>query len=213
MTTAELRADDLTVALSGRRVLDGVSLVVRSGQSTALTGPSGCGKTALLLALAGLVPAVSGRVLLDGSPLGTDDARWDRHGVILQGQGLAPELTAEENVAIPLQSRGLGRATIASLSAAALDSVGLGGSADRLVEELSGGQRQRVGVARALAGAPEVLLADEPTSELDPENRSRVLSLLVGRTAGRIVVVASNDPEVTGACHHVLHLRDGTLVD
>jgi putative ABC transport system ATP-binding protein len=80
------------------------------------------------------------------------------------------------------------------------------------VDELSGGQRQRVGVARALAGRPQILLADEPTAELDPANRARILELLLGPSAGMIVFIASNDPEVCLACRHVIHLRDGRLV-
>jgi putative ABC transport system ATP-binding protein len=92
----------------------------------------------------------------------------------------------------------------------ALTSVGLVTVGHRLAGDLSGGQRQRVGVARALADSPEIVIADEPTAELDPENRSRVISLLLG-VPHRIVVIASNDPEVSGACTRVLHLRDGRL--
>jgi putative ABC transport system ATP-binding protein len=121
------------------------------------------------------------------------------------------ELTAEENVTLPLQERRLGPSDIADRTATALAAVGLDTVGRRRVDELSGGQRQRVGVARALAGQPDLLVADEPTAELDPDNRDRVLSLLLDPAPRRIVVVASNDPEVTGACAQVLHLRDGRV--
>jgi putative ABC transport system ATP-binding protein len=212
VTVLQLRAEGLGVDLAGRPVLSGVDLLVASGGSIALTGPSGSGKTVLLHALCGVMTPTRGAVLLDGLPLERDDPMTrDRFGLILQSQGLASGLTAMENVALPLQSRGLGRAGVADRALGALMAVDLVDVADRPVDDLSGGQRQRVGVARALAGSPEIFLADEPTAELDPANRARVLSLLLEPPAGRIVVIASNDPEVFGACTHVLHLRDGQV--
>jgi putative ABC transport system ATP-binding protein len=133
-------------------------------------------------------------------------------GVVLQSHGLASGLTAEENVALPLQARGLDPDETARRCREALAAVDLDGAARRVVDGLSGGQRQRVGVARALATEPDVLVADEPTAELDPANRSRVLSLMLDGPPERIVLVASNDPEVAAACHQVLHLRDGRIV-
>ncbi|HEY7946299.1 MAG TPA: ATP-binding cassette domain-containing protein [Acidimicrobiales bacterium] len=211
MSASELRADQLVLDLGGRAVLRGIELTARAGEPLSLVGPSGSGKTVLLLALAGLLPTTGGTVSIDGEPVGTDDATVRaRFGVILQTQGLAAELTAEENVALPLQSRGLHSLEVAAQAAAALAAVGLDEVGHRLAGELSGGQRQRVGVARALAGSPEIVIADEPTAELDPDNRSRVLALLLG-TPERIVVIASNDPEVSNACRQVLHLRDGRI--
>ena len=121
------------------------------------------------------------------------------------------EMTAEENVALPLQQRGLPPAEVAARAGDSLAAVGLDQMGDRLAADLSGGQRQRVGVARALAGSPAIVIADEPTAELDPDNRARVLSLLLRPPSPRIVVLASNDPEVADACGRVLHLRDGRL--
>jgi putative ABC transport system ATP-binding protein len=213
MTPRRLEAIGLGVSLGGQAVLEGVDLTALAGAPVAVSGPSGSGKTILLHALAGLLPAISGRVLLDGDPLDRGDGvARSRFGVILQAQGLASGLTAEENVALPLQARGLDRKEVAARSRDALEAVGLDGAADRLVDGLSGGQRQRVGVARALAGSPEILVADEPTAELDPSNRSRILSLLLDPSAGRIVIIASNDPEVCSACSHVVHLRDGRVL-
>jgi len=212
VSPSELRTEDLGLDLGGRTVLDGIGLTVQAGVPLAIAGPSGSGKTVLLLALAGLIDPTRGTVLIDGSPLvAGDTSARPRFGVVLQTQGLVPELTADENVALPLQQRGLGAAEVAMRTRDALGSVGLDEVGDRLTGELSGGQQQRVGVARALAGSPQIVLADEPTAELDPDNRARVLSLLLA-PADRIVVVASNDPEVSDACRRVLRLRDGHLL-
>jgi putative ABC transport system ATP-binding protein len=213
----ELRAEGLGVDAGGRTVLAGVDLVATAGRSIALTGPSGAGKTVLLRALAGHLPLQRGRVLLNGAPLGASPGelgrfgRFGRFGLILQNHGLASGLTAEENIALPLQARGLGKDDIVARCAEALHAVDLGGAGRRLVDELSGGQRQRVGVARALAGRPDVLLADEPTTELDPANRALVLSLLLDRSAQRIVLIAANDPEIIESCDQVVRLRDGRI--
>ena len=213
MSVTALRADDLDLDLGGRRVLHGVSLVANSGEPLAVVGPSGSGKTVLLLSLTGLLTPTGGTTSLDGSPIDAADTHTrSRFGVILQTQGLAPELTAEENVALPLQANGFDRLDVTSRSGHALAAVGLDAVADRLVGDLSGGQRQRVCVARALAGEPDVVIADEPTAELDAGNRSRVLSLLLDSPTDRIVIVASNDPEVTDACSSVVRLRDGCVV-
>ena len=211
MSAEELRAEGLGVDAGGRAVLDGVDLVATSARSIALTGPSGAGKTVLLRALAGHLDLDRGRVLLDGAPLVVSPDGPSRFGLILQHHGLASGLTAEENIALPLQARGLDNDDIAARCAEALNAVDLGGAGRRLVDELSGGQRQRVGVARALAGRPDVILADEPTTELDPVNRALVLSLLLDRSARRIVLVAANDPEITESCDQVIRLRDGRI--
>jgi putative ABC transport system ATP-binding protein len=207
VSAQELRAEGLGVDAGGRAVLDGIDLVATAGRSIALAGPSGAGKTLLLRALAGHLPLQRGRVLLNGAPLGGAS----RFGLILQNHGLASGLTAEENIALPLQARGLDKDDIAARCVEALQAVDLGGAGRRLVDELSGGQRQRVGVARALAGRPDVMLADEPTTELDPANRALVLSLLLDRSAQRIVLIAANDPEITESCDQVVRLRDGRI--
>ena len=212
MTSSELRADDLGLDLGGRTVLDGINLTVPVGASLAVSGPSGAGKTVLLLTLAGLIVPSRGSVLVDGAPVDTADGPGRaRFGVILQSQGLVMEMTADENVALPLQQRGLQPAEVAARTDESLTAVGLDQMGDRLAADLSGGQRQRVGVARALAGSPEIVIADEPTAELDPDNRARILLLLLRPPSPRIVILASNDPEVADACGRVLHLRDGGL--
>ncbi|GAB3600622.1 ABC transporter ATP-binding protein [Angustibacter peucedani] len=208
---AELRARGLRVAFDGRVVLDGADLAVRSGQLVAVTGPSGAGKTTLLWALAGLRPADQGEVLLDGAPTGSrDDAAARGVVVIPQGNALATVLTASENVVVPLLAAGTDPSHARSEAAAALESVGLGQSGHQLVEELSGGQQQRVAVARGLAQRGRVLLADEPTSELDAVNRARVVDLLRAEAErGAAVVLATHDPEAAAACDAELHLDAG----
>lgn len=185
----------------------------------AVTGPSGAGKSTLLWALAGLVRPRAGRILVFGKPVadGRDTAyRADgcgaatRVGLVPQGNGLAAVLTATENVLFPLLARGVGRGEAWSRTKAALDAVGLGESGGHLIEELSGGQQQRVAVARVLALDPGLVLADEPTSELDHGNREAVLRLLRERVAaGRTVVMATHDPEAAAVADHVLALDAG----
>jgi putative ABC transport system ATP-binding protein len=208
----QLRVQGLGIDFGTRSLLDDITMTVHANRPVAVTGPSGCGKTVLLHAVAGLLPPTRGGVFLDGTALAVGGDQERIVGVVLQSHGLASGLTAEENVALPLQAQGLDPDETARRCREALAAVDLDAAARRVVDGLSGGQRQRVGVARALATEPDVLVADEPTAELDPANRSRVLSLLLDGPPGRIVLVASNDPEVAAACDQVLHLRDGRIV-
>lgn len=206
----ELWAQQLGVDIGIRKILDGAELKVAAGEMVVVTGPSGSGKTTLLLVMAGLQQPDRGQVVLDGEPLASIEDPRRRIGVVLQNHGLVSVLTAAENVAIALQARGTARAEVTRRTADILGALGLSDHADRLVRDLSGGQRQRVGVARALVGAPEVLLADEPTSELDVERRALVLNLLRAHAElGNIVIVASHDQIVAEAANRTLHLVDG----
>jgi putative ABC transport system ATP-binding protein len=208
--TLELK--DVHVESGRRTVLAGIDLIVKSGIPVGLTGPSGSGKSALCLVVAGVIAPSRGQVLLDGEPFTPDDDA--SVGLILQDHGLISWLTAEENVALPLQARTMTRDEIADRAARALGSVGLADQAARLVVELSGGERQRVGVARALAADPTVLVADEPTGELDPANRTKILTLLAQHAANsQIVVIASDDPEVMDALPRVVELDEGRVVE
>lgn len=197
------------VELGAQVVVSGIDLRAESGAPVGLTGRSGSGKTILCLVMVGALAPSSGEVLLDGRPLPRDEAGL---GLVLQHHGLVSGLTAEENVALPLLTRRLPAQEIEEWTGDALGAVGLSRHATRTVDELSGGERQRVGIARALAGHPDLLVADEPTSELDPENRARVLSLLLQHAAdGAIVVVASDDPEVMAALPRVVELDRGRM--
>ena len=205
-----LTLEHVGVDLGGICVLDDINLTVDAGVPVGLTGPSGSGKTILCLVLAGALAPSRGRILLDGRAFVSD--RTTPVGLILQTHGLVEGLTAQENVALVLQARRLSGVDIAARAEGALHSVGLGDHGSRSVDQLSGGERQRVGIARALAGDPAVLIADEPTSELDPANRHNVLELLKALAAtARIVVMASDDPGVVGALPRVVELDGGRI--
>ncbi|MGH9297290.1 MAG: ATP-binding cassette domain-containing protein [Acidimicrobiales bacterium] len=211
--TAAIRvsASGLVKDRSGRRVLDGVELSAAAGQLVGTGGPSGSGKTTLLMILAGLLEPDEGGVELAG---GTNASGGQpRVGFVPQSLGLAPMLTAAENVAIVLQLQGIAPEEIARRTMALMDTLGLGATHDRVVTELSGGQRQRVAVARALVAAPDILIADEPTAEVDAENRRLILKLLrEAAEAGATVIVATHDPEVIDSCDDAYELREGRLV-
>jgi ABC-type lipoprotein export system ATPase subunit len=204
-----LTADAVSYRRAGRTILDAVDLSVAAGQSLAVVGPSGSGKSSLLALLAGLEQPDSGQVR-------RDPADGVRTGIVLQGYGLVSVLTAAENVEVPLQAGVAGRlspAQVRAAAGAALESVGLAEVSDHLVEELSGGQQQRVAVARALAIGPDVVLADEPTAELDHEMKERVVGLLLDVAArGGITVIATHDSEIAARCAREVRLADGRFV-
>jgi putative ABC transport system ATP-binding protein len=204
-------ARGVTVRYAKLVAVDDVDLVVPPGTFLALTGPSGAGKSSLLWAIAGAVTTAAGEITV-GDTRVADRGEGIRAGIALipQGNGLAGVLTAHENVAFPLLATGTPPADVATRTTAALADVGLAESGDHLVEELSGGQQQRVAVARGLAAEAPVLLADEPTSELDHTNRARVLELLRARAAlGAVVVMATHDPEAAAVCDGEVRLDEG----
>lgn len=215
MSEKTLVARGVGVAGPGAPLLDDVSLEARPGRMLAVTGSSGSGKTTLLSVLGGLVRPGTGEVHFGGEPVGTKHGE-PRAGTafVLQTYGLVPTLTAEENVSIALRARGMAAAEAVTRSLAALDRFGVGDLADRLISELSGGQLQRVAVSRAIAVEPDVLLADEPTSELDEANRDLVVGELRAEAdRGAVVVLATHDPEVADLCDEELHLVEGRPVD
>lgn len=190
-----LTATGITLDIAERRILDDVSFSLAPGSFTALTGPSGSGKSTLLWILAGALAPSSGTVTYAGSPL-TDRATAASEGITLVPQGIAlvTALTARENVVVALMVLGVPADEAHERADTALENVGLGDSANHLVEELSGGQQQRVAVARGLALRAGVLLADEPTSELDAATRETIIGLLAAEAeSGAIVVVATDD--------------------
>jgi len=195
----------------GEPVLREVSAVAEPGRVLAVTGPSGAGKTTLLSTMAGLLRPEDGTVAVDGEPLRDRDDAVGRQVVLVpQDNGLAAILTAAENLQVVLIARGADPAQARRLTVESLDRLGLAAQADQLVEELSGGQQQRTAIARGLALRGDVLLADEVTSELDAQNRQKVLDLLREEAArGAAVVFATHDPEAAAACDAELHLSDG----
>lgn len=187
------------------------------GTLTAVSGPSGAGKTSLLWAVCGGLERVAiagGSVEIDGCEvMGRDQTLGLGVAMLPQGNGLASVLTASENCLVPLLQLGIGVADAHVRVADALAEVGLEDSGNHLTEELSGGQQQRVAVARALAVRPRLLLADEPTSELDHGNRERVLASLHQLTErGCTVIMATHDPEAAAGAHHQIGLDEGRVV-
>jgi len=176
-----------------------VTLAVQKGEFVFLTGPSGAGKSTLLKLISCAEAATSGQILLLGknvARIGKAEVPWVRRhiGVVFQDFKLLPERTVAENVALPLEVRGLAKAAIATKVRGLLRSVGLEHRADKFPPSLSGGEQQRVAVARALAGDPQLLLADEPTGNLDAERTIEVMELLAGANArGTTVLIATHD--------------------
>jgi putative ABC transport system ATP-binding protein len=214
VSARSVRATGLSYRVAGRLILDGVDVEAQAGRVLAVRGPSGAGKSSLLAILAGLIAPTSGTVTVDDVPVAVGDLGLRRRaGLVLQGYGLVTALTGRENVAIVLQASGSGREGVRERTAATLDSVGLTDVADHLIEDMSGGQQQRVAVARALVAEPELLCADEPTAELDADNRERIITLLAeAARRGAIVVIATHDPDVIERCDDVLELDAGRVV-
>jgi putative ABC transport system ATP-binding protein len=202
-----LEAAGVGYRAGGRPIFAGVDLTVEDGHSVAVTGPSGSGKTSLLAILAGLTAPTEGTVLIDGKPL-TGFAGPSRGvSVVLQGYGLVSLLTAAENVEVALRAAGRPARTARTAALAALDELGLLPHADQLTHELSGGQQQRTAVARAIALQPRLLIADEPTAELDAAARTLALARMFALVeSGSALVLATHDPEVAERCDRVLDL-------
>jgi putative ABC transport system ATP-binding protein len=204
---------DLSYDIDGRRVLDEVSLSAEPGRILAVTGSSGSGKTTLLSLVGGLARPSAGSASYDGRPVTTQSGEpLPGTGFVLQSYGLVPTLTAAENVAIALRGRGVRPVESTEKAVEALGRVGVDELADRLISELSGGQLQRVAVARALVLEAAVVLADEPTSELDEGNRDVVVGQLrVEADRGAVVLLATHDPAVAEECDDEIHLVDGRI--
>lgn len=215
-----LEAVDLTKSYDGSRVLRGVSLRLNAGERLALMGPSGSGKTTLLNCLGGIDRPDSGRLLLRGAamesltPDGLAALRRRDIGSIFQFFHLLPTLTAAENIELPLQLNGVPPKDRRARVAALLERVGIAHRAQALPSQLSGGEMQRVAIARALAHRPALLLADEPTGNLDSVSGGNVLDLLLelSEETGTALVLVTHSVEATRICHRVVHLRDGVIV-
>lgn len=199
--------------------LGGVDFAIQQGEFVSIVGPSGCGKSTLLNLLGGLDQPSDGKVLLDGNDLANlneeqlAELRRQKMGFIFQRHDLFPVLTARENIEFPLLLGGKSPEERAQRSQILLQQVGLLDKADHLPDELSGGQQQRVGIARALANEPRILLADEPTGNLDSATSAEIVDILLGLTRdhGLTLVMVTHDPEVARLADRNLALRDGCL--
>ena len=199
-------------------ILRGITLNIEAGETVGVLGPSGAGKTSLLMIMAGLEGLSDGRIDLAGreiTGMGEDALaalRRDNVGIIFQAFRLIPSMTALQNVAVPLELAG--RADATELAGAALDSVGLGHRKTHLPDQMSGGEQQRVAIARAIAPRPRILLADEPTGNLDSGTSERVISTLFEATeaAGAALVLVTHDAALAEQCGRVLTIEDGRIV-
>ncbi len=198
-----------------------LSLSIERGEMVSIVGPSGSGKSTLLNLIGGLDHPTSGQIEIDGLRLGglSDDAltrvRRDKIGFIFQFFNLLPTLSALENVSIPLHLRGWPRKKIDERARELLDLVGLGQRLEHLPEELSGGERQRVAIARALSIYPPIVLADEPTGNLDTHTGAEILELIrdVHRRLGATVLIVTHDRNVAESCPRIVALLDGAVVE
>lgn len=207
--------------LRGSRIdiLREVDVEIEAGERVAIAGPSGTGKTSLLLLLAGLERPASGSVLFDGRPLETldrdqlADLRRDHMGIVFQSFHLVPSLTALDNAALPLEIAG--RRDARDRARAMLDRVGLGARLDHYPGQLSGGEQQRVAIARALVHGPKLVLADEPTGNLDDRTGAAIGELLLHLNAetNTTLVLVTHDMAFARRCDRVLRLSEGRLAE
>ena len=205
-----------------RRVaaLESVDLEIARGEMVSIVGPSGSGKSTLLNLIGGLDRPSTGEIRIDGRPiaaLSDDDLtrlRRDKIGFIFQFFNLLPSLTCLENVALPLHLKGLGGREIEKRARELLELVQLGARIEHLPDELSGGERQRVAIARALAFHPPVLLADEPTGNLDTHTGAEILGLIrdLHERLGSTILIVTHDPNVAESCARTVTLRDARIV-
>jgi len=199
--------------------LEHIDLIIEKGEMVALVGPSGSGKSTMLNLIGALDHATEGEIEIDGtklSSLNDDDltrVRRDKIGFIFQFFNLLPTLTCLENVSLPLHLRGWPRKKINDRAHELLNLVQLGMRLDHLPDELSGGERQRVAIARALSIYPPVLLADEPTGNLDTATGVEILKLIhdLHERLGATVLMVTHDPTVAESCERTIHIRDGRI--
>jgi putative ABC transport system ATP-binding protein len=222
MTQSAVLLKDVTLTLPSRagnvEILKGVDLSVKSGEAIGIVGPSGSGKTSLLMLIAGLERATSGTLEVAGTSLKNknEDAlaafRRDTVGIIFQSFHLIPTMTALENVAVPLEFRGVVNAM--GVAEEKLKRVGLSHRLSHYPGQLSGGEQQRVAIARALASGARILLADEPTGNLDQETGEQIIKLLfeLKKQAGASLLLITHDRALAKRCDRIAEVRDGKII-
>jgi len=220
-----LELDGVVKSYSGAgeevRAVDGVSLQVQAGEIVAIQGPSGSGKTTLLLLIAGLLAPEQGAIRFAGRELSglsedqVSDYLMHDIGFIYQNYRLMPRVSALENAALKLLVGGIGLAEAKERALPWLQRLGLGDRSEHTPEELSGGERQRVAIARALAGNPRLILADEPTGNLDSASAANVADLLfkLREEAGTTLILVTHDDALAARCTRRVRIRDGVIVD
>lgn len=223
MSNPLVNLSNVTLTLPSRagpvEILRGVDLDVSNGEAVGVIGPSGSGKTTLLMVLSGLEKISSGIVNVAGHNLDVldEDAlalfRRDHIGIVFQAFHLIPTMTALENVAIPLEFKGNGQAF--ELAAERLERVGLGHRLQHYPGQLSGGEQQRAAIARALAAGASLILADEPTGNLDLETGHQIIELLFSlqKEESTTLILVTHDPELAGRCERIVSVADGKIID
>ena len=214
--------DQARLALSSAEgmveILHGISLSIEAGETVGVLGPSGAGKTSLLMIMAGLESLTGGSISLAENDITTmgEDAlaalRRDQVGIVFQAFRLIPSMTALQNVAVPMELAG--RRDADEMAATALEAVGLGHRKTHLPDQMSGGEQQRVAIARAIATRPRILLADEPTGNLDSGTSEKVIATLFEATksAGAALDLVTHDADLAERCERVLTIEDGRIV-
>ena len=214
--------DEARLALSSAEgmveILRGISMSIEAGETVGVLGPSGAGKTSLLMIMAGLESLTGGSISLAENDITTmgEDAlaalRRDQVGIVFQAFRLIPSMTALQNVAVPMELAG--RRDADEMAATALEAVGLGHRKTHLPDQMSGGEQQRVAIARAIATRPRILLADEPTGNLDSGTSEKVIATLFEATksAGAALVLVTHDADLAERCERVLTIEDGRIV-
>ncbi|MDD4923610.1 MAG: ABC transporter ATP-binding protein [Dehalococcoidales bacterium] len=214
--TKEYRmGEDIVHAVSG------ISLEIEEGEFVALVGPSGSGKSTMMHIIGGLDTPTSGRVVVDGQDLSrANDKELSRYrnekiGFVFQAFNLHPTYTATENVALPLIFSGISQSKRMKMAAEALETVGLAERASHRPNQLSGGEKQRVSIARALVTQPKILLADEPTGNLDSKNGKHVMELLsqLNKEKGITLIIVTHDMEIAAVAGRIIKMRDGQIVE
>ena len=222
LTAPVIMLDEARLALSSAEgmveILRGISLSIEAGETVGVLGPSGAGKTSLLMIMAGLESLTGGSISLaenDITRMGEDALaalRRDQVGIVFQAFRLIPSMTALQNVAVPMELAG--RRDADEMAATALEAVGLGHRKTHLPDQMSGGEQQRVAIARAIATRPRILLADEPTGNLDSGTSEKVIATLFEATksAGAALVLVTHDADLAERCERVLTIEDGRIV-
>ena len=223
ITAPVIDLDDVKLTLGSKAapvdILKGISLQIAPGKTVGVLGPSGAGKTSLLMVMAGLESVTSGQINLVGTQITNMEEdelaalRRDTVGIVFQAFRLIPSMTALQNVAIPLELAGHPDADRAA--AAALEDVGLGHRLTHFPDQMSGGEQQRVAIARALAPQPRILLADEPTGNLDSATGDKVINIMFdnARDAGAALVLVTHDVKLASRCDRIIRIEDGHITD